>query len=433
MIITPAKGPLKGEIQVPGDKSITHRAVMFGSIARGTTEIRGFLKSADCLSTIGCFRSMGISIEINGDIAHVEGKGLHGLKKPEGILDCGNSGTTMRLMSGILTGQDFESRLTGDSSIQKRPMNRIIQPLTELNARISSIKGNGCAPLFIQPSRLHGGTINSRLSSAQVKSAVLLSGLYADGEVCYREPFLSRNHSELMLSSFGALVTGGTEENPECRVSPGGQMEGQLIHVPGDISSAAYFLGAALLVPGSEILIQNTGINPTRDGILKVFKSMGADISLLNEKESGGEKTADILVRYSPLRSLEIGNPIIPALIDEIPLIAVVASQAEGTTVIRDAGELRVKESDRITITAENLRRLGVKVDEMPDGMIIHGPSPLHGAVIDTAGDHRIAMSMSIAGLALPPNEEVEIKDADCVSISYPEFYQALSQLKANS
>ncbi len=434
MKITHAMNPLKGEIKVPGDKSISHRSIMFGAISTGDTCVRGFLKSADCISTMNCFRSMGIGIEEEsdgeGDYILVHGKGLHGLKEPSSPLDCGNSGTTTRLISGILSGQEFETRLMGDSSLSKRPMKRIIEPLSSLGASIRSEKGDGLLPLIISKGDLHGGRIETKVASAQVKSAILLSGLYADKETCVFEPALSRNHTELMLAAFGADITSGTAEDPEASVRPGNELRGMNVTVPGDISSAAYFMGAALIVPGSEVLLKNVGINPTRDGILRVFKDMGGDITLENERYETGERCADILVRYSPdLKGTVIGGDIIPALIDEIPLIAVVAAVAEGDTVIKDAAELKVKESDRISLTVNNLFAMGVDAEAKDDGMVIHGGKELHHASIETAKDHRIAMSFSVAALVNSDVQPVEIKDSACVGISYPEFYKDLDSL----
>lgn len=420
-------GPLRGEITVPGDKSISHRAVMFGSLAKGTTEIHGFLQGADCLSTISCFEKMGVSIENKGDVVLVHGNGLHGLKKPETILDCGNSGTTTRLISGILSAQDFDVTLTGDASIQKRPMKRIMEPLSRMGADITSIRGNDCAPLLIRGTKLHGIHYTSKVASAQVKSAILLAGLYADGITQVTEPFVSRNHSERMLKLFGASVS--TEETT-ASISPATQLYGQKVMVPGDISSAAYFIAAALIVPGSEVLLKNVGINPTRDGMLRVCRAMGADITLLNEQNSGGEPVADLLVRYTPsLSGTVIEGELIPTLIDEIPIIAVLAATANGTTVIRNAEELKVKESNRLDIMVNELTAMGVSLEGTDDGMIIEGGKPFHGAQIDSRLDHRIAMSFAIASLAA--ETPTEILRAGCVDISYPTFYQDLARLQA--
>ncbi|SKB46787.1 3-phosphoshikimate 1-carboxyvinyltransferase [Lachnospiraceae bacterium] len=422
--------PLKGSVNIPGDKSISHRSIMFGAIAEGTTTIHGFLKSADCLSTIGCFRDMGIEIEEDGDTVLVHGKGLNGLSAPDHVLDCGNSGTTTRIISGILAGQTFETTLNGDNSIQKRPMRRVIEPLQEMGADIESVRDNGCAPLKIRPAKLHGTHITTNVASAQVKSAVLLAGLYADSETTLTEPALSRNHTEIMLKAFGADLTPGTEENPTVSIRPGKTLTAREINVPGDISSAAYFIGAGLIVPDSEVLIKNVGINPTRDGILTVFRAMGADITEENVREEAGEKTADLLVRFSNLKGTEIGGSVIPKLIDELPLIAVAATQAEGTTVIKDAAELKVKESDRIELTVKNLKAMGADIEATDDGMIIHGPTPLHHASIDTAKDHRIAMSFAVASLINDDVQPTDIQNSACVSISYPEFFRDLDSLK---
>jgi 3-phosphoshikimate 1-carboxyvinyltransferase len=416
--------PLKGEITIPGDKSISHRSVMFGSIAKGTTEISHFLSGADCLSTISCFQSMGVSIDIKGDSVIVEGRGLHGLKNPVDTLDCGNSGTTTRLISGILAAQDFDVTLTGDDSIQKRPMKRIMEPLSLMGAQITSIKDNGCAPLSISGKKLHGIHYTSQVASAQIKSSILLAGLYAEGETRVTEPYISRNHSEIMLKYFGADVK--TEGTTAC-IAPPKELFGNKIKVPGDISSAAFFIAAGLIIPGSEILIRNTGINPTRDGILSVCRDMGANITLLNENTDSGEPTADILVKYSSLHGTTIEGSIIPRLIDELPMIAAMACFAEGETIIKDAAELKVKESNRIEVMVQNLTAMGADVTETEDGMIIRGGRPLHGVVIDSKLDHRIAMTFAVTGLCA--DGETEILGADCVNISYPGFYKDLEKL----
>lgn len=414
---------LKGEIAVPGDKSISHRAVMFGSLADGTTRITHFLNGADCLSTISCFRKMGIDIRQTDREILVYGKGLHGLSAPKEVLDVGNSGTTTRLISGILAGQKFVSELNGDASIQTRPMKRIMTPLASMGADIVSVKDNGCAPLRISGRPLHAIHYNSPVASAQVKSCVLLAGMYADGVTSVTEPVLSRNHTEIMLNYFGAEVT---SQGTTASIVPGPVLEGRDIKVPGDISSAAYFIAAGLLTPNSEILIKNVGINPTRDGILRVCRNMGADITMLNASKEG-EPTADLLVRTSSLHGTTVEGEIIPALIDEIPMIAVMAAFAEGTTVIRDAQELKVKESNRIEVMVENLKRMGADIEAADDGMIIRGGAPLHGAVIDSHLDHRVAMSFAVAGTIC--EGDMEIEGAECVNISYPEFYHDLYSL----
>lgn len=420
---------LKGTVSVPGDKSISHRGIMFGSIADGTTEIHNFLPGADCLATIRCFRTLGIEIEQEGSTVTVHGKGLHGLSAPSHILDVGNSGTTTRLLSGILAGQPFESKLSGDESLNSRPMKRIIDPLTQMGADISSILHNGCAPLYIAPSRLHGIHYDSPVASAQVKSCILLAGLYADGETSVTEPGLSRNHTELMLKEFGADIR--SVHDLDCSrttaiIQPGRELHGQKLTVPGDISSAAYFIAAGLIVPDSEIRITNVGINPTRAGILKVCEDMGARIELSNERTEGGEKIADITVRTSRLHGTVIEGDIIPALIDEIPVIAVMAAVAEGTTVIRDAAELKVKETDRIETVTDNLKAMGCDVTPTEDGMIING-GKLKGASIHTLLDHRIAMAFSIAALAA--EGRTRILDSKCVDVSYPAFYDTFEEL----
>ena len=414
---------LRGELTVPGDKSISHRAVMFGSLAQGTTRITHFLEGADCLSTISCFRKMGVDIERNASEILVHGKGLHGLSAPSEILDVGNSGTTTRLISGILAGQSFTSELNGDASIQSRPMKRIMTPLQSMGADIVSIKGNGCAPLRITGKSLQAVHYQSPVASAQVKSCVLLAGMYADGITRVTEPVLSRNHTEIMLNYLGAKVT---SQGTTASIEPEPLLKAREIQVPGDISSAAYFIAAGLLTPDSQILLRNVGINPTRDGILKVCRAMGADITLLNINEEG-EPVADLLIRSSQLHGTTVEGSIIPTLIDEIPMIAVMAAFAEGTTVIRDAAELKVKESDRIAVVTEGLRRMGADIQPTEDGMIIHGGRPLQGAKINSYLDHRIAMSFAVAGTIC--DGTMDIVKGDCVNISYPEFYKDLYSL----
>ncbi len=418
---------LKGEITVPGDKSISHRAVMFGALSEGKTEVSNFLQGADCLSTIDCFRRLGIEIDCRDHTITICGKGLDGLSAPSRILDAGNSGTTTRLISGILSAQPFTTTLTGDASIQKRPMKRIIEPLSMMGANIESLSGNGCAPLRIKGAPLHGIHYRSKVASAQVKSAILLAGLYAEGETAVTEPVLSRNHSELMLRAFGADIR---SEGATAVISPRPRLTGQKIRVPGDISSAAYFIAAGLLVPGSDILIRNVGINPTRDGILKAARAMGGRIFLLNENYEG-EPTADLHVTYSPLHGTVIEGGMIPTLIDELPIIAVMAAAASGTTIIRDAAELKVKESNRIDVMVRNLSAMGCSITGTEDGMVIEGNGsselPFKGTVIDSFADHRIAMSFAIASLLA--DGETEIKGGECVSISYPGFYADLESL----
>ena len=415
---------LRGTITVPGDKSISHRSVMFGALAYGTTRVTNFLQGADCLSTIDCFRKMGIQIDNHPDEILIHGKGLHGLTAPDSCLDVGNSGTTTRLISGILAGQHFTSELNGDDSIQSRPMKRIMEPLSLMGARIESLRGNGCAPLRIQGAPLHGIHYTSKVASAQVKSCILLAGLYADSPTSVTEPYLSRNHSEIMLRHFGAAVE---SLDTTATIQPDPMLHAQEIRVPGDISSAAYFIAAGLIVPDSEILIKNVGINPTRDGLLRVCRAMGADITLLNENHDSGEPTADLLVRTSDLHGTTVGGAVIPTLIDELPVVAALACFADGTTVIKDAQELKVKESNRIDVMVDNLSAMGAHITATEDGMIIEGGYPLHGAVIDSKLDHRIAMTFAITALAA--DKETEILGADCVQISYPGFYEDLQGL----
>lgn len=426
--IAPTRG-LKGEVTIPGDKSISHRSIMLGSIALGTTEITHFLEGADCLSTIDCFRKMGVEIERKPSSILVHGKGLRGLTAPASTLNVGNSGTTTRLISGILSGQNFATTLSGDDSLNSRPMKRIMTPLNTMGAHIRSLNDNGCAPLHIRPGALHGIHYQSPVASAQVKSAVLLAGLYADSPTSVTEPALSRNHTELMLQGFGAYVatdfhTGGTAT---AHVEPCKELYGQQICVPGDISSAAYFIAAALLVPGSELLVKNVGTNFTRAGFLKVCKAMGADIETVSQTIEGGESRADLLVRYSHLKGTVIEGDIIPTLIDEIPMIAIMAAFADGQTVIRDAAELKVKETNRIDTVTAGLKAMGADITPTDDGMIIEGTGHLNGASIQSYLDHRIAMAFSVAGLA--SDGETQIVDSQCVDVSYPEFYATLNSV----
>ena len=415
---------LKGEVKIPGDKSISHRAVMLGALAKGTTKITDFLQGADCLSTMECFRRMGIQIQNTSGEVLVHGQGLHGLAAPSDLLNVGNSGTTIRLLSGILAPQPFSATLTGDASIQKRPMKRVMEPLSQMGAKIESLSGNGCAPLKISGTPLKGIHYKTPVASAQVKSCILFAGMYANGATTVTEPVLSRDHSERMLEHFGARLT---REGTAVTIQPEPQLAAREIPVPGDISSAAYFIAAAALVPHSEILIRNVGINPTRSGMLEVCRAMGADIQYLNERDDSGEPTADLLVRSSSLKGTVIEGAIIPALIDELPVLAVMAAFAKGETIIRNAEELKVKESNRIAVMVENRSAMGADITGTPDGMIIRGGPALHGAEIHTYKDHRIAMSFAVAALAAEGTTHIE--DADCVNISYPDFYGDLQRL----
>lgn len=399
---------------------------MLGSLAEGDTHLHGFLEGADCLSSIACFQKMGIDIERDGSNVTIHGKGLHGLTKPSEILDAGNSGTTTRLMSGILAGQDFSSTITGDDSLRTRPMKRVITPLSEMGASIDS--HDGCLPMTVTGGHLHGIDYISPVASAQVKSCVLFAGLYADGKTSVTEPAISRNHTELMLRGFGASVK-TDEEKHYVEVEPEPVLHGQDIIVPGDISSAAYFLVAGLICEDADILIKNVNINPTRAGILKVIEDMGGNISYIDRRTVSGEEVADINVRTSSLHGTTVEGDIIPTLIDELPVIAVMAAYADGTTVIRDAAELKVKESDRIATVTENLRAMGADITPTPDGFVINGGRPLHGASIHTHKDHRIAMSFAVA--ALNADGETVPDSEECVEISYPGFFHDLAALRA--
>lgn len=421
--------PLIGSIQVPGDKSISHRAIMLGSIAEGTTTIYNFLQGLDCIATINAFRQMGIDINNDADNNKVviKGKGLYGLKKPDKVIDVGNSGTTIRLLSGILCGQGFDSVLTGDNSIRSRPMNRIITPLSMMNGKIKSVSGDGLPPLEISSrgdKPLKAISYTSPVASAQVKSSILLAGLYADGQTRVIEPNLSRNHTEIMLNYFGASIN---QEGNTTTITPNPRLKGQVVNVPGDISSAAYFIAAGLIVPGSKLLIKDVGINPTRDGIIEICRKMKGNISLENIREWNGEQVADIYLEHSNLQGVDIGGSIIPRLIDELPIIAIMACFADGTTTIRDAEELMVKETNRIDVMVNNLQALGANIIGTDDGMIIRGGKPLFGGKVESKNDHRIAMSFAIANLMT--EGDVDIVGQDCVNISYPSFFDDLNSL----
>lgn len=421
-----SKKILKGEITVPGDKSISHRGVMFGSIAQGITEITGFLNSADCNSTINCFQKMGVEItRENEHSVLVKGNGMRGLSAPSSFLDAGNSGTTVRLMSGILSAQNFSATVTGDDSIQKRPMKRIIEPLSLMGADINGMHGNDCAPLIINGTNLHGIAYTTQTASAQVKSSILLAGLYADSPTQVTEPAVSRNHSELMLKAFGADITA---KDKTVFLQPTKELFAQKVEVPGDISSAAYFIVAGLITPGSELLIKNVGINETRDGIIRVVKAMGGKLTILNERIACGEKVADILVEYSELNGIVIEGEIIPTLIDELPVIAVLASRAKGQTIIRDAAELKVKECNRIDAVTKNLSTMGADITATDDGFIINGGNELYSTEIETFHDHRIAMSFAIADLIADGKNIYD--HPECVNISYPSFFEDLQNLQ---
>ncbi len=423
--ISPARR-LCGEITVPGDKSISHRAIMFASLAEGKSRIRGLLRGEDCLSTLNAFQQLGINVEEkSAEELIIHGRGLDGLQEPVDVVDCGNSGTTMRLMSGILAAQPFFSVLTGDQYLRKRPMGRVINPLVGMGARIFGRDNHAKAPFAIIGGGLQPTEYHSPIASAQVKSAILLAGMQIDGETTVYEPHLSRDHSERMLRCFGAKI----ESFPGGATVTGRvALHGQDVDVPGDISSAAFFLVAGLIVPDSELLIKNVGVNPTRSGIIDILQQMGGSIELTNPRELSGEPVADLLVKSSELHGIEIGGELIPRAIDEFPVVSVAAACASGVTTIRDAKELRVKETDRIAAMCETLGSLGAAIEPRDDGMVITGGQGLSGGKVNSFGDHRIAMSMAVA--ALVAEGDVEITDTSCTETSFPNFWGLLQQIK---
>jgi 3-phosphoshikimate 1-carboxyvinyltransferase len=429
IIQSPASGLfLQGSLRVPGDKSISHRALMLGAIAHGETIIKGLLLGEDPRSTAACFRALGAEIsELNTEEVRVRGIGLGQLQEPSDVLNAGNSGTTMRLMLGLLASHPgLFFTVTGDSSLRSRPMSRVVKPLQEMGAQIWGRQGNSLAPLAIQGQQLKAIHYHSPIASAQVKSCILLAGLMTEGQTTVTEPALSRDHSERMLKAFGAQLSIDPETN-SVTITGQAHLQGQNVIVPGDISSAAFWLVAGAIVPGSEVCIENVGVNPTRTGILEALSMMGADIQLENQREVAGEPVADLRVRYGKLKACGIGGDLIPRLIDEIPILAVAAVFAEGTTVIKDAAELRVKESDRIAVMASELNRMGAKVTELPDGLEITGGTPLKGAEVDSHTDHRIAMSLAIA--ALNATGITTIHGAEAAAISYPDFFESLTKI----
>lgn len=418
--VRPVKG-IRGEIAVPGDKSISHRSIMLGSISRGETTVRGFLRGEDNIATLNAFRAMGVAIDDDGETLRIAGKGLRGLSEPTDVIDCGNSGTSMRLLAGLLAPQRFYSVLSGDQYLRRRPMRRVLEPLAQMGACLYGREGGDKAPLAIIGRDLTGISYSSPVASAQVKSALMLAGLYAEGETRISEPHLSRDHSERMFRHFGADIETG----------PGGvvvrssrELEGRDIVVPGDISSAAFFMVAALIVPGSELLIRGVGVNPTRTGIIDILTAMGGSIELLDQREVSGEPVADILVRSSRLKGIKIAGEVVTRAIDEFPVICVAAANAEGRTVVREARELRVKETDRIAAMATNLRTVGVSVTETEDGMDIDGVELVAAGAVESFGDHRIAMSMLVAGLSAAG--EIAVSDTECVATSFPTFFSIL-------
>jgi 3-phosphoshikimate 1-carboxyvinyltransferase len=415
---------LRGRVKVPGDKSISHRALLLGAIAEGTTRVRNFLPAADCLATLACVQALGVEVERGSETELiVQGRGLRGLMEPEDALDCARSGTTMRLLAGILAGQPFYSVLTGNEQLRRRPMGRIAEPLRQMGATVLGRDGGRLPPLTILGGNLHGIEYKLHVASAQVKSAILLAGLYADGLTVIHEPGPARDHTEQMLAAMGANIQYQIS-NIKLQSSKLSSLD---ILVPGDVSSAAYFIAAACLVPGSEVIIEGIGVNPTRTGFLDALREMGADILVENRREVSGEPLAGVVVRAGGLRGIEVKGDRVPRMIDEFTLLAVVASQAEGETIVRDAAELRVKETDRIANTAVELRKLGAHIEERPDGFVVEGPTPLIGTQVNNHGDHRLAMSLAIAGLVA--EGETIIEGAECIADSFPGFEEILAAL----
>lgn len=420
---------LIGDITVPGDKSITHRAALFGALAYGETLIHNFLAAEDCISTLRCLQQMGIGVEgVGTREVVVYGNGIRGLRDPRDVLDVGNSGTLARLMLGVLAGQPFEATVTGDASIQRRPMDRVAIPLRQMGAIVEG-QGERCTP----PVTIRGGilkpiTYTTPVASAQVKSAILLAGLNACGKTTVMESGLSRDHSERMLRAFGAdMVVERSSVVTTVSVQGPAELRAQAVTVPGDVSSAAFFLVGAAILPGSEVRVRGVGVNPTRTGVLDVLRQMGADVRWENERETSGEPVANVIVRHAPLRGVTIGGDLIPRLIDELPVLAVAACFAEGTTIVRDAKELRVKESDRIATMTSELRKMGARIEEREDGWVIEGPNKLKGATVQSHGDHRVAMSCAIAALA--SEGETLIENTDCIATSFLEFEEILERL----
>lgn len=417
-------GPLRGEIEPPPDKSISHRAVMLCAIAEGTSRVSNFLHAGDTLSTAGAMRSLGVTVVDDGADLLVQGVGLDGLKEPAGAIDCGNSGTTMRLLSGLLAGQDFFTLLSGDESLSERPMGRVIEPLRSMGAVIMARNNDTLAPIAIRGGSLKGIKHSTPVASAQLKSALLLAGLFAKGTTEVTEPEKSRDHTERMLPAFGVEVG---VDGLTVKLAPPESLRAVDIEVPGDFSSAAFFICAALTVPGSEVMIKNVGLNPLRTGLLKVLESMGASVEVLNQREMSGEPVGDVLARYCGLKGVEVGPDVVPSMIDEFPVLCAVAATAQGTTTIRGAAELRIKESDRVSAMAEGLRAMGVGVEEFDDGLAIEGTEALRGARVQCRGDHRIAMALSVTALAAHGNSTIQ--GAEAVDISYPGFYETLQGL----
>ena len=429
---TTAGRSLRGRVQVPGDKSISHRSLLFGAIAEGTTTIEGLLPAEDPLSTAACLRAMGVEVSAieAGRPVIVQGVGLDGLQEPADVLDCGNSGTTMRLMLGLLAGRaERHFVLTGDDSLRRRPMKRVGGPLAEMGATIAGRSGGNLAPLAIQGRRLHGATIRTPVASAQVKSAILLAALTADGPTTVIEPVQSRDHSERMLRAFGAELTLGGPGNTVVTVTPGASLRGQAVVVPGDISSAAFWLVAGAITPGADLTVENVGLNPSRTGILDVLEQMGARIEVLDQRDVAGEPVGDLRVTHGPLQAFEIGAELIPRLVDEIPVLTVAACCAEGVSRVSGAEELRVKETDRLAVMARQLGAMGARIEEHPDGMSIEGSVQLHGAEVNSETDHRVAMSLAVA--AQIANGITELHQPEAAAVSYPTFWNDLERLQA--
>ena len=423
---------LQGVVQVPGDKSISHRALLFGAIAEGTTRITGLLPAEDPLSTAACLRAMGVTISAieAGQPVSLEGVGLDGLREPEDVLDCGNSGTTMRLMLGLLAGRAGRHVvLTGDGSLRRRPMQRVGGPLAQMGALISGRSGGNLAPLAIQGQQLRGATIRTPVASAQVKSALVLAALTATGDTTVIEPVQSRDHSERMLRAFGAQLSVGGPGLTEVTVTPGASLRGQDVIVPGDISSAAFWLVAGAITPGADLTVQNVGLNPSRTGVLDVLEQMGARIELLNGREVAGEPVGDLRVTHGPLQAFTIGAELIPRLVDEIPVLAVAACYAEGVSRVSGAEELRVKETDRLAVMARQLGAMGARIEEFADGLTIQGGVALHGAEIDSETDHRVAMSLAVA--AQVAHGPTQLHRPEAAAVSYPGFWEDLERLQA--
>ena len=416
---------LNGTITVPGDKSISHRSVMFGAIAKGKTTVEGFLLGEDCLSTIDCFRKLGVDIEVDGTNVTVTSPGMDNWEEPSEVLYTGNSGTTTRLMLGILSGTKLHTVMTGDASIGKRPMRRVADPLRKMGAQIAGRQNGQYTPLAIQGTVLKAIDYTMPVASAQVKSAILLAGLRAEGTTIVREAEVSRDHTERMLRQFGANVD---VQDGVVSFSGGQQLTGTHVKVPGDISSAAFFLVAGAITPNSKIVMKNVGVNETRAGIIDVFEKMNASMTVVIEDVNAAEPTATVTIETSTLQATTIEGAIIPRLIDEIPILALLATQANGTTVIKDAEELKVKETDRITAVVTELKKLGANIEATEDGMIIHGPTPLHGGSLKSYGDHRIGMMAATA--ALITDGAVELDDAECIAVSYPNFFEHLTSLQ---